>query len=817
MATARTITIPSFDFSNFYYPDLLRALIQYKRLNVPEITDESDEEPFIQLLRAYALVGHLNNVLLDVVANESLLPTARLLESVRGHLKLIGVRLKQATPSQVDVVLQFSKVFNTSVNIVPLNSQFGTVGTAEAAQIIFEANESRTIARTDQPTAVLGFTAGKIKLLSNVFDAGDAVSVEGVTFEQAVNWVPGVSIAASLQNLTDAINLNTSTLLAGRVAAINDGVDTISLIPLDKTVEAIAVIVSADAGTTNFEVQNGVFGANKAGAASTPGVLWNLFDNPPKAGDMLYIAHSDVMWDMLDFLFDTFGSGIEFAVEFFDGTMEDAKPDTVTNLGSNLEFDLTTLLGTQDRRGAVVRVMLSSSGASEMCVSKFVGGKNIIRTKGLLGQSTVSTDEQEYTVGSYWNEVSDVTDATGKFAENDKISFSLPQNQSQNWTSATINAIPGYWLRLRVISVSSPANPIVDTMKIHSGKQFLLVKSVQGQTVADAPLGSSNGAENQEYFLTFKPLIDGTLKVEVDDGAGFEQYSSRENFLNSTSISKDYVAETDATDNTKVQFGDGRQGKIPNPGVDNIRAVYRIGADQDGNVGASTVTVNKSGISFVNRIFNPRPAVGWAAKEGSTETDLARLKIEGPASIRVLDRGITPEDDEALAVAYTDTNGSKLVSRAKAIEETFGVKTIELVVVGFGGSILTEVQRTALEEYFNGNKETGIDGKLLANHELTVVNYTPRVIDMTATVTGGNEEQIKNAVTALLNPTATFSDGVTKRWDFGALVPFSVIISAIFENDPVNIKKVDLIAPATDIQLGSRELPLAGTVTINVI
>ena len=65
------IEIPDFDFSGFYYPEILEALIQFKRTNVPELTDESQFEPFIQFLRANALVGHLNNTLVDLVAQHA--------------------------------------------------------------------------------------------------------------------------------------------------------------------------------------------------------------------------------------------------------------------------------------------------------------------------------------------------------------------------------------------------------------------------------------------------------------------------------------------------------------------------------------------------------------------------------------------------------------------------------------------------------------------------------------------------------------------------------------------------------------------------
>ena len=66
---ATTIEIPSFAFGSLRYAEILEALIQFKRQNVPEMTDESEFEPLIQLLRAFALVGHLNNVNLDILAN----------------------------------------------------------------------------------------------------------------------------------------------------------------------------------------------------------------------------------------------------------------------------------------------------------------------------------------------------------------------------------------------------------------------------------------------------------------------------------------------------------------------------------------------------------------------------------------------------------------------------------------------------------------------------------------------------------------------------------------------------------------------------
>jgi len=808
---AKEIIIPDFDFSGFYFAEILTSLILFQRINVPEITEENENEPFQQLLRAFALTGHLNNVLLDITATETLLPTARLLESVRSHLALIDVRLRQATPSQTDEILQFSKVFLIPTNVVAQDSQFATEETEDSPQIVFENADSITIEPTNAPSAVFTFTAGKIKILDNAFEGGDKITIDGIDFRNTIEWVVGGTIAITLQNITDAINTSSSETIFDRMFAVNDGVDTISLIPIDQTILSI-IVAETDGATDNFEVTSAAFGVNRSGVASTDSLFFDLFDETPKQGDVVYIGHNNIMWDTIEWVFDTVASGITGVFEFYDGNLTDTKPDIVTNLGAALEFDLTFLLGDSNRQNTVVRVVLSDTGAEETRLSKFVGGKNIITTLGLLGQTSVSTDPQSYVVGSLWNEVSDLDDASAGLTTDGKTVYTLPQNVTQDWINTVINSFDSFWIRFRVLSVSAPTNPSVDRIRIDTGFQFLKFLISQGETVVENPFGASNGNIDQEFTLTFRPIIEGTLTIEINEGSGFQEWNSVENFLNSTSVSKDYVLEIKGDDTAIVKFGDGIRGKIPTAGIDNIRAFYRIGADIDGNVGSGTIKVNKSGVSFVSRLFNPRPATGFAVKEGSTDEDLARLKIEGPASLRTRGRAITTDDMEFLATQFVSSTGSKTVARALAIEETFGVKTIELVVVGQAGALLTEAQRDELSDFFNGNKAAGIPPVLLSNHELTPVNYTPKIIDVDVVTIGGNSAEIKNAILALLNPEATFDDGVTKRWSFGQEVPTSVIIAEIFEVDQVNIKKVTLTLPATDTVLVTRELPLAGTV-----
>ena len=144
---------------------------------------------------------------------------------------------------------------------------------------------------------------------------------------------------------------------------------------------------------------------------------------------------------------------------------------------------------------------------------------------------------------------------------------------------------------------------------------------------------------------------------------------------------------------------------------------------------------------------------------------------------------------------------------------------IEIVVAGFGGTFLTDDLRDEIEDYFNGNKATDVEARGLTNHEVTVVNYTPEIIDVVVDITTTLTEvaPFENAITDLLSTSAKYDDGVTFRWDFGGLVPRAIIIAELFAVNETLVKNVKLTTPADDIQLATRSLPTAGNITVNLI
>jgi hypothetical protein len=712
------VTVPSFEFSSFLYPDILEALILFKRQNAPELTDESEFEPLIQMLRAFALVGHLNNVLIDVIANETTLPTANLPETIRNMLRLIDYELSPASPAVTDLVYKLNSVIGAATEVVPLSSQAATRRTDADSEVIFyEANVGVTV----QPT--------------NVF---------GAAFTE-------------------------TTVFADVTSQVNTG---------------------------------------------APPWTWTPFSD----NDKLYFIHQNAMWNEMDVEASGTGNIVIGVWEFFDNDFSDVRNEFIFNLGSTLRFYINNLLGTQKRAGANVRVLLNETQVSEEATSQWDGSSNFVDVT-FLGQASPSTDPDDYSVGVQWQELDNVDDGTVNLEQDGVVSFDLPQSTTRNWETTEINGFTGFAIRFRVVEQSGGSAPTMGRVRMDTGDQFVTTTVTQGRSQTAEVLGSSNGTPDQRFESAREFFITDSDVLRVDAS----EWTRVDSFLESTSQDEHYVVELGENDKATFAFGDGSNGKIPPIGQGNVEVDYRWNAELDGNVGANTIIVDKQGLTFVTSLFNPRQAAGWTESEAGSTESLENAKVAGPANLRIVEVALGPDDIEDLSISFTDSNGSSPVIRAKAVEEGFGVKTVKLVAVGSGGGLITASQLTELDTFFNGDP-TAVPVKrkrVVANQEVTSVNYTPKVVDVTAQVevpadSGITIAQIENQLSAILKPDVRNVDGVTFVWQFGGKVPTSRLTHEIFEVDEL-IRDVDITVPAADIQLGGTELPLVGTLTITLV
>jgi len=714
------IIIPDFRFSSFYYGEILDALLQYKRINVPEHTDESAYDPFVQLLRAFALVGHLNNVNLDLVANESTLATAQLPETIRNMLKLIDYNLRTSTPAIVEMLYRLTSSTNITIGIIPIGAQVCNEGTDENPSVFFEVLETEMVERTDK--------------FSKVF----------------------AEIGGVFTDYTD----NANTL-----------VDTFS--------------------------------------------PWGV--GTPVKKDCLYFGHTGVLWNRLDFFLSTNSDLFAGIWEYYDGEKRKAHPDTVTDMAGSLRMRINSYLGLFDLQGTMIRVMLNSTSAYEDVESQWDGTYNYVDTATYLGQTSPSLLVTDYTIGSDWEKLSGLTDGTRDFEESESVTYTLPQTLTQNWCKGVVNGITAYWIRYRLVStLGTPIiNPVFINARMDLGDQYIVRTAVQGKSQSENPIGTSDGTAFQEYVGIQEGYVSGSADVYVDG----ELWTEVNDFLSSQPTNRHYVINVGERDVPKVTFGDGIAGKIPSLGYV-IRFDYRYGAEQDGNLGAGVITKDRSSISYCSGVVNPRSASGWQEAQWSSPTSLERAKMEGPANLRIRGVALNGSDVETMAVAFVSESGVRPFVRSKSFEGGFGAKTIELVLMPAGGGTIAPSILDEINLYFNGDQYSSPPKpkRIVANQMVYAVNYTVKIFNIVATVTGSDlvASEIEIYLRAVFQPEAIKSDGVTFEWDFGETIYVSRISHEIFKS-VTRVERVVISTPSSDITLTTRELPMLGTVTLTIV
>lgn len=713
------ITVPDFDFAAFYYAEIYDALIAWRRVNCPELTDESAHEPSMQILAAYALIGHMMNCRIDLVANESMLRTAKLPESVRELLRLIGYEMLAARPAKVPILYKLAAPLALSVTIAPEGSPVATEDTKDAAAINFEA---------------------------------DADVVAGPSL--LVDWVLAQESATFSDFTTSAVD---------------------------------ALEPDWDPWTT------------------------------PDVGDEIYFGHASIMWDQIDITATTPGDGIQGTWEVYDGEWSKARPDSVTLDGAFLVIDVTSYLGSSNRTGTTIRVQLNSSRAYEDATSYWDGSANLVQV-GYLGQAIPSTDPKKYTIGSDWQEV--LGDVAGQptIISGGSFAYSLPHDENRRWEKTTVDGHEGYWLRFRICEIAAPTSPTLDVVGIVEGSQYAFGYCTQGTSHVDNPLGNGNGQPSQEFVCSQEGFIEGSEEFAVDGIA----WTRVKNFISTGPTDEVYTIRLGENDRATIVCAPEGSGKAPPVGVGNVAIAYRRGAEDDGNVGARSVIVDRGGLTSVDSLYNPRAAFGWSEAQGASSKSLEVAKQLGPAGLRTPGgSAISPDDVVAMALNFVDGEGAAPFVRAWAVEEMFGPKTIGLVIVPGGGGTVPQPILDEVDLFFNGDKFAipPVPKHLVANQEVVTINYEPVAIDVHAVVSGKVEPAaIEAQLQALLDPEAAGTNpaipGGGWAWNFGDTISESRIHAEIHATSKA-IKSVVLVG-WSDVVLEFSQLPSLGTLTIEV-
>lgn len=167
------------------------------------------------------------------------------------------------------------------------------------------------------------------------------------------------------------------------------------------------------------------------------------------------------------------------------------------------------------------------------------------------------------------------------------------------------------------------------------------------------------------------PRGASTLTVRVDDVA----WRERPSLYGTGPQDRVFTTGTRPDGQVVVAFGDGVRGARLPSGSHNVRAVYRKGLGEEGNMGPGKLSQPMDRPLGLKAVTNPVPSTGGADPE-----DEAHARTSMPLPARTLGRAVSLQDYADFALAYPG------VSRADASVLTLRAgRTIVVSVCGPGG------------------------------------------------------------------------------------------------------------------------------------
>ncbi|MCA9873032.1 MAG: putative baseplate assembly protein, partial [Anaerolineales bacterium] len=397
----------------------------------------------------------------------------------------------------------------------------------------------------------------------------------------------------------------------------------------------------------------------------------------------------------------------------------------------------------------------------------------------------------EYWNGKEWRPLSLDKDETQAFTVNGHVYFKGPGKEIKK---AAVGDVPTslYWLRCRLLKNYYETSPQLEMVLTNT------VTATQAITLTDEVLGGSNGRPAQTFTLATTPLVplarsetvtgaDGrsvtvsTLKLEVDEGSGFQTWQQVDDFFASGPDDPHFTLQPTTG---AVTFGDGLNGRIPtanpaNPNGNIVARLYRSGGGTRGNVGADAIADIQNFVQYVDSVTNLFPAAG-----GSDEESVDAAKQRAPYEIKSRDRAVTSEDFEFFAI---QTPGVR-VRRAKVqplVHPQFpgvtipGVVTVIVVPESDDPRPMPSPRTvTAVCQCLNQHR--------LLTTEVYVVPPVYRKVKIEAQLIARPQadlaevkQAVESALTTLFHPLRGGDDGL--GWEFGRTIFYSEVYRIILQ------------------------------------
>jgi hypothetical protein len=378
-----------------------------------------------------------------------------------------------------------------------------------------------------------------------------------------------------------------------------------------------------------------------------------------------------------------------------------------------------------------------------------------------------------------WKELQ-VLDETGGLAKSGILEFFIPgeMNILQCYGSKS----PLYWIRL-VFTEGKRASQI-------AGFYPNCVRALQAKTIQDEVLGSGFREAGQELEFRNRSVVDAEIWVNelawLSEGEKQSLLNKNEGRAVETKINSsgkfsefwvrwEEMADFSSSDGNSrhyllnrtsgiIRFGDGIKGMILPLGRNNIKATYRIGGGEAGNLEAFSTMKFYSALKHVDAVYNP------AASEGGARTEsLEELLTRAPATFKHRGRAVNSEDIIQLTKEVSQKI-AKVTVLSGSDEEGNRVPGQITVVIAphlhdqkpVPNAEILQIVETYLKERTPNIVKLKVAGPVYCQ-----VNVRAELVTTNLEAVSEIETRVKKSVEEFLHPLTGGTRG--KGWDFGQI------------------------------------------------
>lgn len=250
----------------------------------------------------------------------------------------------------------------------------------------------------------------------------------------------------------------------------------------------------------------------------------------------------------------------------------------------------------------------------------------------------------------------------------------IPSGYNTNGASIVVTSTTSFTIPNSTLGISSNLGNAISA--VAGGSNQAVTTVVQGQTITNEIIGTSNGLSSQVYQLGNTSVINNSITIVIN-GVNYAPVAYMVDYGNFDPV---FTTFTDETGITYIRFGDGVSGRIP-PSSSTIYATYRVGGGVIGNVPAYLIknVINVPGLASVPTGLSV--SCTTAATGGADAESNDSIRYNAPLSLRALNRAVSTNDHASVATQVVG------VAKASAQANTYSAVTLYVLPSGdFGVS-----------------------------------------------------------------------------------------------------------------------------------